>query len=507
MPASEPVPAIGYIRVSTYREEKISPEIQRSSIEEWARRRNRRIVRWVVDLDATGRNFRRKIMEAISGIEAGEAEEIACWKYSRFGRNRHGVALNLGRVEQAGGALQSSTEDADATTATGRFTRGMLFELAAFESDRIGESWRETHDYRRNVLRLPAAGGNRFGYLWTPRLDPNGEVQAERYDPDPETREVLEQLYRKHIAGDGMYVLATWLNDELGLPNTRGQRWSRNGLTRYLDSGFGAGLLLSHRRDVRCGDPGGCQKWWTHYSYLQGAHDAVISDSTWQAYRERRQLMRDTPPRSRNAGYALSGLVHCGRCDGKAVIHGASREKRGDGYRCSGHSTRRTQCEGIWMKRALVEARVRDWIEEIAQEIDEITQGREIKPQPSRPDAGEKQRTKLVAEITRLASGLESAAEKYVLGDIPKEDYVATRDRLQGRRVKAEGDLLALSVEREAARGPEAFRDVIGALDEEWDVMQVSRKRDLLAAVIRSVTLRPGPEGSVVVLPVWHRGL
>ena len=39
-------------------------------------------------------------MDVLGRVEAGEASEIAVWKYSRFGRNRLGVAVNLARLEK-----------------------------------------------------------------------------------------------------------------------------------------------------------------------------------------------------------------------------------------------------------------------------------------------------------------------------------------------------------------------------------------------------------------------
>ncbi|MFI6737283.1 hypothetical protein ACIBI9_30535 [Nonomuraea sp. NPDC050451] len=60
-----------------------------------------------------------------------------------------GNQLNLARLEAAGGELVSATEEADATTAGGTFTRGMLMELAAFESDRSGEQWAEAYSPAR----------------------------------------------------------------------------------------------------------------------------------------------------------------------------------------------------------------------------------------------------------------------------------------------------------------------------------------------------------------------
>lgn len=100
-------PWIGYIRVSTWKEEKISPELQKEAITQWARRTRRRIVAWIEDLDVSGRTFKRKIMQAIEHVEARRARGIAVWRYSRFGRDRVGNAINLARLEDIGGRLES----------------------------------------------------------------------------------------------------------------------------------------------------------------------------------------------------------------------------------------------------------------------------------------------------------------------------------------------------------------------------------------------------------------
>jgi site-specific DNA recombinase len=282
----EPVPAIGYIRVSTWKEEKISPELQRKTIKEWARRRNRVIVRWIEDLDKTGRNFKRKIMEAIVSVERGEACEIAVWKYSRFGRSRHGVAINLARVERIGGQLESATEEVDATTAAGRFHRGMLFEVAAFESDRACEQWKETHEWRREH-GLPAAGGQRAGYTWYRRIGPDGRPQEERYEPN-DAGPAYGGLFLRYVNGEGYMPLADWLNRN-GYKNTRGKSWTHESLRWYMDSGFAAGLLHVHRPDTCQGLEEPCKKW-AHYIHIPGAHKPLIEDDMQKAQLEARLL-------------------------------------------------------------------------------------------------------------------------------------------------------------------------------------------------------------------------
>lgn len=326
-PDGQLVPAIGYVRVSMMREEAISPETQKASIEDAARRRGRRIAEWVTDLDKTGRNFKRRIMKAIASVEAGGPREIIVWKYSRFGRNRTGVAVNLARLEKAGGELISATEDVDARTATGKFTRGMLFEVAAFESDRAGETWREA--YRHRVGQgLPPVGRPRFGYRRLGRVrdedDPHHtrreKGEEERYVPDPELGETLAGMYRSYTGGDGGPAIAGSLN-RAAILNTYGKPWSGRTVLDVLDSGFGAGYLRLHAPDCTCGNATRCR----NRVWVKGKHEAVINEDEWQAFRRRRKDAATTPARHRNPVYPVSGLVRCGHCGAAVVVSGAAR--------------------------------------------------------------------------------------------------------------------------------------------------------------------------------------
>jgi site-specific DNA recombinase len=339
--AREPlVPAIGYVRVSMMREEAISPEVQQAAITDWARRNGRRITDWVIDLDKTGRNFKRRIMEAISRVEtagSGDPREIAVWKYSRFGRTRSGVAVNLERVEKAGGQLQSATEEVDARTATGKFTRGMLFEVAAFESDRSAETWREAFEYRVRQGLHPL-GRARFGYLRLGRIPDELHPQhtradirdaaGERYVPDPVTAPVLAAAYRAYAGGQWAAPIAFELNAQ-GILTTRGRLWSGRTLTDYLDSGFGAGLLRIHDPACRCQSQSKCKR----RIFVPGAHEALISDGEWQAYLGRRATAAHLPPRLRVPKYPVSGLLKCGHCSG--AMTGTPETAGGARFRCS----------------------------------------------------------------------------------------------------------------------------------------------------------------------------
>ncbi|MFC6081080.1 recombinase family protein [Sphaerisporangium aureirubrum] len=494
----ELIPAIGYIRVSMLLEEQISPELQRASISEWARRSGRRIVDWIEDLDASGRDFRRKIMRAIEAIEAGKAREIAVWKFSRFGRTRTGNAVNLGRINLAGGELQSATEEVDARTAVGRLTRGVLMEIASFESDRIGEQWAEAHAYRV-ANGLPANGRPRFGYTLRGRvpdaLQPHRTVRKpddgpERYEIDPITGPVLAQVYRRYINGSGGRELAAWLNHSRYF-TARGVPWSDSTILRMLDRGFGAGLLNIHDPNCDCKTRAKCK----NMVLIPGAHEGVIAEIEWQAFRRRRLRVAATPPRARASVYPLT--LRCGHCKSRMTPTADDRQP-GVWYHCSAY-LRRRECKARSVRRHVVEAVV---LRELAQWADDIERESPVAPAPAAADP-RSDRGQLDKQLAALDEALAQLTVKLARGIIPDEAYGRSRDILLLERAEVAEALDKLDVPVPLSR--HEYVAVIRNLVDEWTTLPALARRELTADVLPVVEVHRESRtfAWVVLRPAW----
>ncbi|QHF97904.1 hypothetical protein DEH18_33275 [Streptomyces sp. NHF165] len=507
-------PFIGYVRVSTWREEQISPELQKTAIDAWAQRTRRRIIGWIVDLDMSGRTFQRKIMRGIEGIEGGFAQGIAVWKYSRYGRDRNGNQMNLARIEGVGGRLESATEEVDARTAIGRFQRGMLLELAAFESDRAGEQWKETHAHRR-AIGLPATGRPRWGYIWHPRRIPDGRggirLQQEWYEVEQQLEPVVEQQFLRYVASRGFDALTADLNAG-GYTTATGGPWERSMLATYMDSGWAAGLLYVHDPSCTCTTHGrGCNR----YIHIPGAQEPIISMDLWEHYKRRREVTRTTSPRGLRGTYELTSLQACRLCRGACRFTSYSSRQRGisrPGYavRCR----RRThagasECPGVWVRRTVVEEAVREWLrDEVAPAVD-AAPGHTASPTPEEsPEARRKAaRTRLEADrdradaaISRLMTDRARAPELY-----PEEAYARAVSDLRRDRDKALEGLAA--IEREEAQPTvEKFRPVVVSLLDEWETITTREKNAILRTVIRRVAIFPDAGGAhrFEIHPVWE---
>ncbi|MEV4748963.1 recombinase family protein [Streptosporangium sp. NPDC049248] len=504
-PAQTLIPAIGYIRVSMMLEEKISPDIQRASIKDLARRRGYLIVAWVEDLDVSGRTFQRKIMNVITDVEKGRAKAILVWKYSRFGRNRTGNQLNLARVEKAGGELVSATEEVDARTAVGKLTRGMLFELAAFESDRSGEQWAEAFQ-NRLARGLPPLGNAQFGYIRRGRvrhpLHHDRTIAApedgrERYEPDHASgiAGILAKCYDRWIADRNFSSLADWVNAR-GARTTTGTKWQAGELRRMMDRGFAAGLICVHHRDCRCNKASSC----LNKEYHPGAHEPVITMETWETYRKYRKITSSLPPRARRAVYPCSKLLNCGYCASTMYPQKASM-----GWVCGSISRRKygaPECGTRFVKMEAVEHAIQQVLAEWLPAI-EAAAAQAVGELP-RPAAEDDEAQVLRRDLERIERALERQTQLLVEEVIPASAYIPVRDRL----IREQEEVLAALAEFDEPAepvDPMGCVPVIEGLIQEWDSLPADRLRNILAEVIDHVDVyrQDHTTAWIVVHSVW----
>lgn len=447
----------------------VSPEIQEAAGREYCARKGYPVVAVVADLNRTGRTLkRRKVQEAIGHIERGAAKVIVVWKWSRLARNRRDFAVTCDYIEAtAGGRVESSTEPIDVTTAVGRLSRGMLAEIAAFESDRAAEVSREVID-ARVADGLPATGRPRFGYV---------NVGKGRFQSDPETGQVLATMYRKYLAGTGYKGIARWLNDH-GHRNTAGGHFDEHNVRDVLDSGFGAGKVR-HR--------GG---------YVDGAHEPVIEAGEWVRYQQIRSERAALPSRTKGSRYLLAGLVKCGIC-------GASMNARADKYghvwyRCRNRGL--TECPNPYARLTDIEGEVLRWLRRMVGTVDDAAKARR---QAQAKVATHRSRAEvLLRQIGQQKDALTRLTVDRAKGLMPDDDaYIAARDEISQARDR----LLAEYEEatRVAAVGdrfdPTAYRGLLA----EWDTLPVVARREALRKLLARVRVW-GMPFRVQPVPAWQ---
>lgn len=487
---------VGLVRVSHVGDrgdDLTSPQLQREAITRYAAARGITVVDWVEALDESGSSARspwwRRLDQQVARVEAGDVNVLLTWKVSRAARHRRRWAVALDRVEVAGGTIESATEGYDPTTSTGRLTRGLLSELAAWEAEVRGEGWRETHA-RRAAEGLPHAGYPRLGY----------RRAGKGYEPDPVTGPLVTEAYTRYLAGQSHRTILTWLTVRGMVSARTGRPWTVRGLRYAMDSGFAAGQIhTGGYPDPRTGRP-------TPDRWVPGAHPALVNAATWDRYQRSRYLRGQGQPARRTApSTALSGLVRCAGC-GQSMrtkqAHPSQRATRPGPYLFACETPGCMSRGYVTVARAMVE--VLAWLRPLAVDIDERAAALAADQAHRVTNRADGQR--LGRQRADVARRLLDLARDRLSGAIDEETHAALHPELIEARTVLDTELARLA-DAAQQRRPSA-RHTQGLLAA-WDTLDDVARREALRGFGVTVTVgRGGQRGrgqpTVLVRGGWQ---
>jgi DNA invertase Pin-like site-specific DNA recombinase len=451
--------AAGYVRVSSVGGREgdsfLSPEVQREKIEAWAGYRGFRIVRWYQDLDVSGRQgvHRPQFERMMSDAARGDFDAVAVYRLTRFGRSVGDAANRYRELQAAGVDLVSVTEDFDTSTPSGRLMQNLLFSLAEFESERIGEEWRHVHAQRRRRGIAHVAAGL-YGYR---------TQGAEIIGVDEPEAEAVRMAYELRRQGLGLGAIRRRLEEAGHRPRAargrQAERFSLSTLSDLLRHPYYTGL-------VRHGS-----------ELLPARHDAIVSRELWEA------VQAAHAPANRVAKHRaslLSGLLVCSGC-GYRMRH-ERRNGKPSVYRCSARqnsrpcprsATIRADATERYVERVLLLARFSRPVEDTAEER----------------RAGE-----LRQRIERLSAALDALTDASLLGGAEEAalaEYAAQTRRLLRERDEAERDLWGLEAEASAGTLPDGLLAEDGRLTVPWERMPLDERRQVVRGVVRRIIVAP----------------
>lgn len=455
-----------YLRQSTYREESISLELQETACRTYAEQQGYEVVATESDPGISGRTWKRPgVQKVMQIIEDKGADVIVLWKWSRLSRSRLDWAVAADRVETLGGRIESATEAVDVSTSTGRLARGMLTEFAAFESERIGDSWKEAQA-RRVRNGLPSSGKPRFGYTYS---------RETGYVPDPVTGELLRKLYLDYLAGAGFMKLSE-------ATRAHGGPIEAASVKGMMDSGFGAGYI-THRGE-----------------FVQGAHEAVITEDQWKAYKVARKE-RAGRPRAESAGHTYSGLV---RCECGAMMTGnaytARNGERKSKYNCTAFRSGGDHTNAIVTDS--LDTAVLAFLQGMAGMVN--TEAALVRSE-AKPMARIDARPQIRADQSKNAARIDSLTMKYLDGDVTKEVHDRLMVKLHAEKEELQDRLDALEVKVQAPPPTTLAADLLA----HWDQMPAEVKRGILKELVDRIEVSREGGGrwnpkEIRVIPAWE---
>lgn len=484
-----------YIRVSTKREEMISPEVQRAHCEAYCARRGYTVVGEAEeDLGFSGGSSKqRKIGKMIEAVRDGKYDVIVVWQLSRWGRNLLDSLLNVHALQEAGGRLESATEGLDSIeTPFGEFSMGQLLLIAQLQRAQIRASWMDAHKHRVDN-KLPHSGPSRFGYIYHVKKKDKREEDIDpellgTYEVDPVNGPILAEMYRAYIGGRSFISIARDLNAR-GVTGILGGRWTHATVRQTLDTGFGAGLFRYQEM------------------YLPGKHTAVIREHEWTLYVSRRLDNEQIPARTLGQKAKFKRLVWCASCNRRMAYVTLKQKKTSSKgtkvyeykkWRCAGQGGSGS-CKAITCAASVVEDAVRQWLDDGAK-FDPGSQTVTQKQEARRAKSATK---KLKADVTRIRAAQTKLLDLYLAPSGFSKDQLDAKSRALDEDLR-EAELHLAEAEADVELAAVPITTAYKALLEAWDAIDPDLFNVALEKVIGKIVIHPDgarPEGRAEIIP------
>lgn len=404
----------GYVRVSTDRQEELSPDSQEKLIRKYAEENHIILLSVFYELGISGRKAdkRPQFQKMISLAKSPDhpVDAIIVWKFSRFARNQEESIVYKSLLKKQHNVEVISVSE---PLAEGPF--GSLIE-------RIIEWMDEYYSIRLSgeVLRGMKEKALREGYQTLPPLGYRAAGGGKPFLIDEAEYRIVQYIFdRCDLDCATPYRIARELND-MGCRTRRGNPFELRTVKRILENPFYYGLVA-----------------WNGITFL-GAHETRLSKSRYEQRMER--LRRPCHPSRRRdvsaCSHWLSGLLKCGFCGHTLAFSGRSRKS--PGFQCCRYS-KGLHPESHFISEKKAMAAVCQYLETLPGGMDLEYKYRPPKTETVRPlqKSCEDELAELASREARIRLAFENGVDTL-------EEYADSKRRLNTARKRLEAQLSSI---------------------------------------------------------------
>lgn len=421
----------GYVRVSTDKQEELSPDSQAKLLKDFAHKNGIIISKIFYELGVSGRKAEKRPefqkMIAMAKSSDHPVDAILVWKFSRFARNQEESIVYK--------SLLKKKHNVDVISVSEPLVDGPFGSLI----ERIIEWMDEYYSVRLSgeVTRGMTEKAKRGGYQARPPL---GYRIAERGKPPvivEEEAEIIRIIFQKYaLEGMGMFDIARYLN-LCGFKTSRGKEFERRSVEYILENPTYCGMIRWNRTVNETNEIRPKDEW----IIAEGQQPSIISKELFDKAAARRN-MEYKPRGSRPSStyrHWLSGLVKCPVCGRTMIAKKIVNGKRTYCYFvCYGYSKGKCLAKNSISSLKLAPA--------ILQSLKDVLNNQQlsfryIQPEPeTAPDLSDI----LLDQLKRIDEKLDRIKEAYRNGVDTLEEYKENKALVQNEKQLLEKQLAEL---------------------------------------------------------------
>lgn len=327
----------GYVRVSTDKQDELSPDSQEKLLRDYAKSNNIILLSVYFEIGVSGRKAdkRPEFQKMISSAKSAEhpVDVILVWKFSRFARNQEESIVYK--------SLLKKQHNVDVISISEPLVDGPFGSLI----ERIIEWMDEYYSIRLSgeVFRGMKENASRGAYQARPPL---GYCIKERGKPPvivPEEAKIVQMIFEKYVNEHlGLFDIARHLNS-LGLKTSQGKPFERRSIEYILQNPSYCGMIRWNRTENATNRIKDKSEW----ILTDGIQEAIISKELFDAAQERYKTTYKPVGKRPSSTYRhwLSGLMKCPVC-GRSMTANTMHRANGEPYSyftCYGYS--KGKCE------------------------------------------------------------------------------------------------------------------------------------------------------------------
>ncbi len=428
--------AYGYVRVSTDKQEELSPDSQEKLLRDYAKKHDMILLNIFFELGVSGRKAEKRpeFQKMISSAKSKEhpVDAILVWKYSRFARNQEESIVYKSLLKKQNNVDVISVSEPLIDGPFGSLIERIIEWMDEYYSIRLsGEVFR---GMKENALRGKYQARPPLGYRIVERGKPPVIV--------PEEAEIVKTIFLKYTEEHlSFFDIARYLN-QLGCKTSHGKNFETRSIEYILKNPMYCGMLRWNRTTNETNEIKKESEW----IITEGEQEAIISKELFEAAQKRFQSVYKPKGSRPSSTYKhwLSGLLKCPSC-GRTLVATTLHRKNGEPYAYF-------QCYGYSKGKCTANSRVSSLLigPTVLDALQQILDSKNISYSYVETDLSSKldEKKLLLEKLTQLDSKEQRIKAAYQDGIDSLDEYKENKTALLEERKQLENQLLELQTRK-----------------------------------------------------------
>lgn len=469
--------AFGYVRVSTGKQDELSPDSQAKLLKDYAKSHGYVVSKIFYEVGISGRKAdKRPEFQKMIGLAKSSdhpADAILVWKYSRFARNQEESIVYK--------SLLKKKHNVDVISVSEPLVDGPFGSLI----ERIIEWMDEYYSVRLSgeVTRGMREKAERGGYQARPPLGYKIVTHKEPPVIVPEEAEIVKLIFEKYANENlGIFEIARLLNMH-NFKTSHGKEFERRSIEYILQNPTYCGMIRWNRTINESNEIRPESEW----IVTDGEHPAIISKELFDKAQER--YKREYRPRGARPvstyKHWLSGVVKCPAC-GRTMTANTIRNNTRvySHFRCYGYTKGKCMAQNS-ISSIKLEPAVLESIKTVL-DSGKITY-RKIE---TKTDDAVDLKTILEDQIKKIDVKLQRIKEAYMNGIDTMEEYKENKQAVQEEKENLEKQLSEIKEEKNNSENDD--RDMLLRVKNVYDILSsdsvdVMTKNEVLRSVVEKI--------------------